>query len=133
LVTKGKRRSNGGLPGPSLPAGGSVKVSGAVAEGGVEDVAELEDVEVMGAETVKMGGVTVVDLAGDEGKVAESPTNHVCSGVKLGGEQGALLRNPSAFRVKHWFPGPIPLFLASRMRGKPMPFDRSFVVLKKNC
>jgi hypothetical protein len=90
---------NEGLPGPSPPGGGSVKVSGAAAEGVVEDVAE--DAEIMGVDAAKTGGVTVVGSTGGEGKEAESPTNHVCSGVKLGGEHGVLLRNPSVFRVKH--------------------------------
>lgn len=51
----------------------------------------------------------------------ESPTIQVCSGLKFGGEQGALLRKPSALRVRHEFPSPTPLLTALLAMGNPIP------------
>lgn len=61
-------------------------------------------------------------------------TVQVCSGVKVGGEQRELLRNPSAPRVRHEFPSPIPSLTALLTMGNPIPAERFVVVLlKKNC
>jgi hypothetical protein len=102
-----------------------VKVSGVVVE-------DAEETRVEAAKTVV--GVAVVDVvftwAGTE---TVPPTSQVCSGVKLGGEQGVLLRNPSLFRVKHWFPGPTPLLTAFRTKGNPILPEWLVVELKKNC
>ena len=78
------------------------------------------------------GAVTGVVPTG-EGTITGPPTSHVCSGMKLGGEQGILLRKPSGLRVRHWFPEPMPLLTAFLTRGKPIPPERLVVELKKNC
>jgi hypothetical protein len=78
---------------------------------------------------VGIAGVVITGAA----TAAVFPTSQVCSALKLGGEQGALLRKPSRLRVKHWFPGPTPLLTAFRTRGKPILPERLEVELKKNC
>lgn len=104
-----------------------MKISGAV----VEDV-DVKDAEATGVEAAKTVTVvaTGVVTARVEGTATISPTNQVWSGVKLGDEQGKLLRKPSALRPKHWFPGPTPLLTAFRTRGKPILPERLAVELK---
>jgi len=103
-------------PGPSAGRG-STNVSGVVvdvATGAVvgleELVVELEEELAAEAEVTAEGGLA----GGMEATAMPFPTNQVCSGEKLGGEQGLLLRKPSALRVRHWLPGPTPLLTASR-------------------
>lgn len=104
-----------------------MKVSGVVV--GSPGVTALGEAKVV---------VCVADLEGEaatagDGAAAVFPTTQVCSGVKLGGEQGVLLRKPSGLRVKHWFPGPTPLLTAFRTKGKLMLPKGLAVELKKNC
>lgn len=67
------------------------------------------------------------------GAAGALPTNHVCSGVNKGGAQGVLLTKPSAFSVRHWFPGPTPLLTEFWTIGKPIPPERLALESKKNC
>lgn len=81
-----------------------------------------------GAEGTDAGG-----FGAGAGAAGALPTNHVCSGVNKGGAQGVLLTKPSAFSVRHWFPGPTPLLTEFWTIGKPMPPERLALESKKNC
>ena len=60
---------------------------------------KTSEADVEDAEGVEVGKVVAGVTAG--GTLAVSPTSQVCCGVKLGGEQGKLLRKPSKLKVKH--------------------------------
>ena len=94
-------------------------------------VVAAAEVEALAVEVeITVGGLTTEESGGG---ALPFPTSQVCSGVKLGGEHGVLLRKPSLLRVRHWFPGPTPLLTASRIRGKPIPAETLLEVLKKYC
>jgi hypothetical protein len=113
-----------------------VNVSEAVVGDVTEGVNEaLEDgTDMTEGETAKTeADIATVGVTVEEDVGTASPISQVCSGVKLGGEQGILLRKPSRLRVKHWFPGPTPLLTEPRASGKPTLPERVAVESKKNC
>lgn len=116
-----------------LVTGGTCTVTVTVATDVTVSFSQTEGEGVETGCSVALCCGAAVRLGGAATAPSRAPTIQVCSGVKLGGEQGVLLKNPSALSVRHWFPGPTPLLVASRTNGKPIPPARLALRLKKYC